>query len=1397
MIRKRYFCSQTRVVALCVSLFLTLPLVANVQETASSWKKELKWAKEVGARTLPKGKKTFRIEDFGAVDSKTVSSTKAIQAAIDACNTQGGGVVIVPPGNFLTGSIYLKEGVHLKLSQGATLWGSTHIEDYPEIDTRVAGIEMKWPSALINVMNTKNVKISGNGTVHAQGKVFWELYWSMRKEYDAKGLRWIVDYDAKRPRTLLVSNSSDVTLEGLTLQQAGFWTVQILYSEYCTVRGLVIQNNIEGHGPSTDGVDIDSSSRILVEDCDIDCNDDNFCLKAGRDADGLRVNRPTEYIVIRNCLSRAGGGLLTCGSETSGGIRYVYAHDLRAKGTSSGIRLKSAMTRGGTTSHIYVENITMDEVGIAFDATNNWNPSYSYSALPKEYEGKSLPAHWVKMLEKVQPAERGIPYFNHVYLSNIRIKTAKRVMAVTGSESSYMEDFFFDNMDIHAEQGGSVNYGRNWTMTNMKIVTDNGKPVSVTNSQGVAFVQGEEKITAWPSITKEAKPWVRWWWLGSAVSEKGLTYNLDEMAKAGMGGVEITPIYGVKNNEANNIEYLSPKWMEMLAFTQDKSRKSGMDVDLNNGTGWPFGGPNITTEYAASKAIFQNYLLKKGQRLTEKMVVNDRRQKEVAVLQRVMGYDPSGKAVDLTSYVDKDNNLNWSPTDGDYELIALFCGKTLQQVKRAAPGGQGLVLDHLNKEAVTHYFQRFDKAFGEKKERYPHNWFNDSYEVYGANWTPSLLQEFERRRGYKLENYFKDLLAEGATEQSQRVISDYRETIGEILMDNFTLVWNAWAHRHGTLTRNQAHGSPANIFDLYAAVDIPETETYGITDFDIPGLRKDSIKRPNDGDPATLRYASSAAHVAGKKYTSCETFTWLTEHFRTSLSQCKPEIDLAFVSGINHVYFHGAAYSPQEAAWPGWRFYASVNMSPTDNWWKDAPALYRYIARTQSFLQEGTPDNDFLLYFPVYDVWAEQKGSYYFQLVIHGMRDRLPDFYKAVEDVRSLGYGEDYISDKYILSSSVENGRIKTVGGATYKALIIPAVKRMTPATLAKLKDLAEQGATIVFMNHYPSDVPGLSAVTERLAALKQTMKAFPEVSTFEKVSANDLGKGRVLTGTDLEMLLEATNVAKEPFVSELGGQAIRRKNASGYHYFLAMLQNKPIDGWVPLAVNAKSAMLFNPMDGTSGMAKIRTRKGVTEVYLQLKPGESLILKTFTTQKVRENEWTYLMPEKKSRELNTGWTLSFEESEPAIKETFQINAPCSWTTLPNPDLKRNMGKGIYKTSFVMDDLSADEYLLQLGDVRESARVRVNGVEVATLFAVPFEVNSKKYLRKGENTLEVIVSNLPANRIADFDRRKVNWRIFEEINFVSITYQESDFSNWETIPSGLLGPVRITACTKRF
>ncbi|MDR2119964.1 MAG: glycosyl hydrolase family 2 [Tannerella sp.] len=814
-----------------------------------------------------------------------------------------------------------------------------------------------------------------------------------------------------------------------------------------------------------------------------------------------------------------------------------------------------------------------------------------------------------------------------------------------------------------------------------------------------------------PAVTLESKPRTRWWWMGSAVDSANITRNLEALSIAGIGGVEITPIYGVRGWESKYIDYLSPRWMQMLAFTLSEAQRLGMSVDMNNGTGWPFGGPEVTIEDAAAKAVVRNG------RITP--------------------------------------------------------GKTGQRVKRAAPGGQGYVLDHLNGDAVRRYFEKFDTAFAESNTPFPHSFFNDSYEVYGADWTPALPDEFEQRRGYRLQDYVAELLADGATDTSARVIADYRETIGELLYENFTQVWNEWAHSHGVATRNQAHGSPANLIDLYAAVDVPECESFGITDFNIPGLRRDAVRKINDSDPTVVKYASSAAHIAGKRYVSAETFTWLTEHFRTSLSQCKPEIDLLFASGVNRVYFHGTTYSPAEAAWPGWKFYASVDMSPTNSIWRDAPAFFDYIARTQAVLQSGLPDSDFLLYFPVYDVWHNARGSHYLPFAIHDMRKRLPEFCGAVDRIMAQGYDVDYISDRFVRTCTVENGLLKTVGGSRYKALILPSVKKIPLETLSQILALARQGATIVVQGGCPDDVPGLFRLEERRAEFAEIVEALRRETT-------------VVAGA--KDFLPQQN--PETFITKYGGKMIRRRHDGGYLYFLAMLTDNPVNGWVALGTPAVSAVIFDPLTGATGKARLRNREGTTEVFLQLRAGQSLVLKTFTARDVPTEAWKYYRSTGRKLLPSTDWTMRFVASEPAVNTTFRLPALCSWTDLPNDTLKRNMGTAVYETTFRLAKRDGMEYRLCLGDVRESARVRINGNDAGVVFAVPFDVNVGRFLRDGDNRVEIEVTNLPANRIADYDRRGVEWRIFHEINFVDVAYKQSKYDGWETAPSGLLGEVVV-------
>ncbi|SHE59593.1 Glycosyl hydrolases family 28 [Cnuella takakiae] len=450
------------------------------------------WAGKVGAGKLHFLKKQFLVNQYGAKGNGTTGATKAIQAAIDACAKAGGGTVSFEPGTYLMGAIFLKKGVHLNIPKGVLILGSQNFADYPTINTRIAGMEMPWPAALINVIGQKGVAISGEGKVNARGKFCWDKYWAMRKDYEARGLRWIVDYDAQRVRTLLVQESSNIEIKGITFSNAGFWTVQVLYSHHVTVDGVTIRNNEDGHGPSTDGIDIDSSSWVLVENCDIDCNDDDFCLKAGRDWDGLRVNRPTEYVVIRNSIARRGAGLLTMGSETSGSIRHVLAYNLVAKGTSNGLQIKSATTRGGVVEDIHFRNIEMDSVRTAFQFTMNWNPAYSYATVPAGMDTSKVPQHWKTMLQKVTPESKGIPQFRNIYVSGVQATNSTRAINAQGLEASVLEGFYFEKTRVGTKEAGELTHAANWIFNNMTIEAADGKPLRVKASRNITGLTNTE-----------------------------------------------------------------------------------------------------------------------------------------------------------------------------------------------------------------------------------------------------------------------------------------------------------------------------------------------------------------------------------------------------------------------------------------------------------------------------------------------------------------------------------------------------------------------------------------------------------------------------------------------------------------------------------------------------------------------------------------------------------------------------------------------------------------------------------------------------------------------------------------------------------------------------------------
>jgi hypothetical protein len=823
----------------------------------------------------------------------------------------------------------------------------------------------------------------------------------------------------------------------------------------------------------------------------------------------------------------------------------------------------------------------------------------------------------------------------------------------------------------------------------------------------------------WPEITRENKPWTRWWWPGSGVDKASLTRQLEQLAAAGIGGVEITPIYGAKGYESRYIDFLSPKWMEMLEHTAREAQRLGLGVDMATGTGWPFGGPWVDAANANTRAVL------------------------------------------------RDGKIVGEPTK--------------QPVKRAAPGDEGLVVDPFSPDALRKYLAPFDKAFANFPRGLVRSQFHDSFEYYGASWTAKFPEVFREMHGYDIEHYAAALMARNPADVKTvdrdtlaRIKSDYRDTLAKLHLD-YLRAWVEWSHAHGFLVRNQSHGAPGNLLDLYANADIAETEIFGSTPFPIPGLRRnpDEIRSGNDQDlPESLvvRMASSAGHVIGHNLSSSESLTWLREHWKESPSYMKPELDRILASGINHIFYHGTVFSPQDAPWPGWLFYASTQMNPNNPLWDDLTALHHYIARVQSILQRGKPDNDILLYWPVEDIWDDADGLVK-MLAVHNVKWLTGQpVGKLAAALIERGYSFDYVSDAQLQQTRADKSELVTPG-SRYKVLVVPATRRMPVATLQKLADLAQAGATVIFQK-LPEDVPGFGRLEARRAEFQQALAK--------------LGN-RAVVNNDATVAI-AGHARREAFPE--GVSFIRRATGPASHdYFIVNLSGQKFDGWVKLGTPAPAISILNPLNGAAG----RAATGPRGTYLQLAPGESLILRA-TDRPLTSRNWHYTESAGSPVAVSGQWSISFLKGGPELPPALATGELKSWTDLGDDAAKRFAGTARYRIEFDAPTAKADDWLLNLGDVRETARVRLNGRDAGIMWSVPFQMSVGEWIKPGRNVLELDVTNLAANRIRDMDQRKVDWKIMREINFVNINYKPFDASGWALMPSGLLGPVTLTPLT---
>jgi alpha-L-rhamnosidase len=646
---------------------------------------------------------------------------------------------------------------------------------------------------------------------------------------------------------------------------------------------------------------------------------------------------------------------------------------------------------------------------------------------------------------------------------------------------------------------------------------------------------------------------MRWWWFGPAVTKPELEREIRAMKAAGIGGFEVAPVYPMTLDDPEhgivNLPYLSPGFLDALHFAAQTANRLGMRFDLNLGCGWPYGGPNTPVTQASGSL-------------------------------RVVKTSPPGGATSLplpslsvgesllAAFLVRPDAASWKdirrlPIDAvlggrlalpealpDARMVVFFiASRTGMMVKRPAVNGEGFVLDHLDHAAVENHLKKVaDPMMEALADDPPYSVFSDSLEVYGAAWTPKLVKEFRKRRGYDIIPHLRALAGDAGPE-TYDVRYDWGRTMTELLEENYLQQLRAWAHQHHTKFRAQVYGPPGATLSSNAYADLPEGEGANWRGF------------------SPIRWAASANHLSGQSITSSESFTWTHSlPFGATPLDLKAEADVDFLEGSNQLIGHGWPYSPPYAAAPGWTLYAAGALDDANPWWIVMPDVSSYMQRVSYLLRQGSPVNNVALLLPTEDAWARAAPG-----------PRIPnDLIESISDVIDgllgkdvtgqivdAGFNLDYVDSRMIDKSDIR-----------HRILILPCITGIPLHTYQKIEAFAEQGGMVIATRTLPSRAPGLASAQADSAKVREISKRL-----FQSTSA----RGRFVPN---ELLL--SSVLKKVSAPDLSlsspspaiGFVHRHMSDGSDIYFVANTTNQTVRRLATFRPPAKHREVWDPFSG-------------------------------------------------------------------------------------------------------------------------------------------------------------------------------------------------------------------------
>ena len=874
----------------------------------------------------------------------------------------------------------------------------------------------------------------------------------------------------------------------------------------------------------------------------------------------------------------------------------------------------------------------------------------------------------------------------------------------------------------------------------------------------------------------DARVEARWWWFGAGVTKPELQHEMEQMKQGGFGGFEIQPVYPLALDDPKtgfrNAPYLSDTFLDDVRFVNTEAHRLGLRVNLTLASGWPYGGPDTpVTEAAGALRLVRMPVVAGEHSVAAPSVGNGEKLLGVFLADASWGESQTGAAsgnapamLPLPASGSTRLQLPGNAAPGA-TVLWFVSSRTGQQVKRAAVGAEGFVLDHFSQQAVAdHLHNVADKlmtAFGDQP---PYTVFSDSLEVFESDWTPDFLAAFRERRGYDLLPHLPELFSGSDSEEALAVRHDWGLTLTELVDANYLKPINDWALAHHTLFRSQTYGAPAVSLSSNALVSLPEGEG--------PQWQQFSF----------TRWATSASHVYGRPITSSETWTWLhSPPFRATPLDMKAEADRFFLQGINQLMAHGWPYSPASAGEPGWHFYAAGALNAHNPWWIVMPDVTRYMQRVSWILRQGEPANDVAVYLPEDDAYAHFTPGHVSltALMPHWIT---PELTQAIE---GAGYNFDYIDSAAIAARGIH-----------YPVLILPDVDRISAATLQSIARYEQQGGKVIALERLPADAPGLASAASESARVKAEAAAL----------FHGAGPGAAYL-PDVSGIAEALHRMAPPDMTlatpspEVG--FIHRKLPHADIYFVANTGNQPVH----TSARFRSRRPFGEwLDADTGAS--RTMKSTSELTLDLPPYGSQIL-VFTDHAaasaggVNPEEITNATTPVAG--LSAGWQVRFAGTgAPKTMDT-----PQSWAA--KPSTRYYSGVATYRKSIQLASQPRDgeRFFLDFGKgeplptppgsrahpgmqalfdppIREAAVVFINGKRAGSLWHPPYSLDVTALLKPGANSIEVQVANTAINEMAGEAQpdHRLLWARYGK------RFAPQDMDHLAPLPSGLLGKVQL-------